>query len=137
MSHDTAYRTATGIALATAFVILFLTVVQGLIGIEDDDPANVMYFGVLAIGFLGAIVARFRPRGLAIALFATAVAQAVVGGVALTYPNTASPTAIVILHGVFVALFAGSGVLFLHAARNAPGVRGPDRNARPRHSQGR
>jgi hypothetical protein len=117
MNHGTAYRVATGLALGTAFVILFLTVVQGLIGIEDDDPANVMYFGVLAVGFFGAIIARFRPRGLAAALFATALAQAVVGAIALTYPNTASPTAIVILHGIFVALFAGSGLLFRYAGR--------------------
>jgi hypothetical protein len=117
MNNNTAYRIGAGIALATAFVIVWLTVALGLIGIEDDDRANVMYFGVLAIGFIGAIIARFQPRGLSRALFATALAQALVGVIALRYPNTASPVAIVCLHGVFVALFVGSALLFRYAAR--------------------
>ena len=88
-----------------------------MIGIEDDDPANLLYVGVLAIGFIGAIIARLQPRGLARALFATALAQAVVGAIALKLPNTASSVQIVILHGVLVALFAGAGLLFRYAAR--------------------
>jgi hypothetical protein len=35
-----------------------------------------MYIGVLAVGIIGAIIARLRPRGMARALFATALAQA-------------------------------------------------------------
>jgi hypothetical protein len=112
-----AYRFAVGLALSAAFLIVWLNMAAGLIGIEDDDPANLLYVAVLAIGFLGAIVARFQPHGLAHALFATAVAQALVGGVALTLPNTASPVQIALLHGLFVALFAGAAWLFRYAAR--------------------
>lgn len=118
MKNDTAYRFAASVALGTAFVIVWLNAAAGLIGIEDDDPANLMYVGVLGIGFVGAIIARFQARGLARALFATALAQALVGGIALTYPNTASAVAIVVLHGVFVALFVGSALLFRYAARH-------------------
>ena len=50
-------------------------------------------------------------------MFATALAQAVVGAIALKLPNTASSVQIVILHGVFVALFAAAALLFLCAAR--------------------
>lgn len=50
-------------------------------------------------------------------VLATAVAQAVVGAIALNYPNTASPVQIVLLHGVFVALFLGAALLFRSAAR--------------------
>jgi hypothetical protein len=46
----------------------------GVIGTEDD-PANLMYVGVLAVGIIGAIIARFRPHGMARTLFATALAQ--------------------------------------------------------------
>jgi hypothetical protein len=42
-----------------------------------------MYIGVLAVGIIGAIVARFRPHGMARALFATALAQALVAVIAL------------------------------------------------------
>ena len=113
----TAYRFAAGLALAAAFLIVWLNLAAGLIGIEDDDSANLLYVGVLAIGFGGALIARFRRRGLARALCAAALAQALVGVFALTYPNTASPTAIVLLHGLFVALFVGSALLFRYAAR--------------------
>ena len=117
LQNNIAYRFAFGLALTAAFLIVWLNAAAGLIGIEDDDPANLLYVGVLAIGFIGAIIARFRPRGMARALFATALAQALVGAIALTLPNTASSVQIVILHGVFVALFAGAGSLFLYAAR--------------------
>ena len=117
LQSSTAYRLAVSLALVTAFVILWLNAAAGLIGIEDDDPANLLYVGVLAIGFIGALVARLQPRGLAYALFATALAQALVGAIALKLPNTASSVQIVILHGAFVALFAGAALLFRYAAR--------------------
>ena len=115
MQSNTAYRIAAGLALTAAFLIVWLNVAAGLIGIEDDDPANLLYVGVLAIGFIGAMIARLQPRGLARALFATALAQALVGAIALQLPNTASSGQIVILHGLFVALFAAAAFLFRHA----------------------
>lgn len=118
LQSNTAYRFAVGLALTAAFLIVWLNAAAGLIGIEDDDPANLLYVGVLAIGFIGAIIARLQPRGLARVLFGTALAQALVGAIALKLPNTASSLQIVILHGVFVALFAGAALLFRYAARN-------------------
>ena len=96
----------------------WLNVAAGLIGIEDDDPANLLYVGVLAVGGIGAIIARLQSPGLARAMFATAMAQAVVGVIALQLPNTASRTQIVILHAVFVALLAGAALLFRHSGRD-------------------
>ena len=128
LPSSTAYRFAVGLALTAAFLIVWLNAAAGLIGIEDDDPANLLYVGVLAIGSIGAIIARLQPRGLARALIATAVAQALVGAIALTLPNTASPLQIVLLHGAFVALFAGAAILFRHAAQQGfpqhPGAAG-------------
>ena len=127
LQSDTAYRVAVGLALSAAFLIVWLNAAAGLIGIEDDDPANLLYVGVLAIGFIGAIIARLQPRGLARALLVTALAQALVGAIALKLPNTASSMQIVILHAVFVALFGGAALLFRYAARKgfprAPGPR--------------
>jgi len=117
VQSGTAYRIAVGLALTAAFLIVWLNVAAGLIGIEDDDPANLLYVGVLAIGCVGAVIARFQPGGLARTLFATALAQAVVGAIALALPNTAGSVQIVLLHGVFVALFVGAALLFRHAAR--------------------
>jgi hypothetical protein len=44
-------------------------------GIVCDGPVNALYVGVILVGCAGAIVARFQPRGMALALLATAVAQ--------------------------------------------------------------
>ena len=117
---SSAYRVAAVLALGAAFVIVWLNVAAGLIGIEDDDPANLLYVGVLAIGAIGALVARFQARGLSRTLLVMALALALVGAFALQYPNTAGAVQIVIVHGLLVALFAGASWLFGYAARNRP-----------------
>ncbi len=117
-----AYRTGVGLALASALLLGWVNGAVGLIGSEDND-ANLMYGGVLVVGLLGALVARFKPEGMARALFATALAQALVAVIALVgrlgAPHS-GPLEIVTGNGFFVALFAGSAVLFSKAARGAP-----------------
>jgi hypothetical protein len=81
-SGSGAYRAAVGIAVAAAFVLVWMNLAVGIIG-NEDNPANLMFGGVLAVGFIGALLARFRPRGMALALVATAIAQALVGAIAL------------------------------------------------------
>src|SRR5688500_3042135 len=119
LQSNTAYRIAVGLALTAAFLIVWLNAAAGLIGIEDDDPANLLYVAVLAVGFIGALIARLQPRGLSRALLATALAQALVGAIALALPNTASSVQILIVHGMLVALFAAAALLFRHAAQTA------------------
>ena len=119
LQSTTAYRFAVGLALTAALLIVWFNAAAGLIGIEDDAAANLLYVGVLAIGLIGAIIARFHPRGMARALFATSLAQALVGAIALKLPNTASSMQILILHAVFVALFAAAGLLFRYAGAKA------------------
>jgi hypothetical protein len=74
------YRAAFGIACATGFVLVWINSAVGIIG---DGPVNLLYLGVLAVGFFGALIARFQPRGMALALFATAVTQMLVPVIAL------------------------------------------------------
>ena len=118
ISSSTAYRAAIGIALAAACILVWLSLGVGIIG-KDGDPANRMYFGVLAVGIVGAVIARFRPHGMARALFAMALAQALVAAIALIarlgLPYS-GPAEIVLLNGFFVAMFAGSAWLFRRAA---------------------
>lgn len=119
---DTAYRAAVGVALAAAFLLVWVNAAVGIIGSEGND-ANLMYGGVLAVGVVGSIIARFRPRGMARALIATALAQASVAAVALVAglgsPGS-GPLEIVALNGFFVALWLGSAMLFREAARRGP-----------------
>ncbi|WP_088889685.1 hypothetical protein [Leptolyngbya ohadii] len=116
--NNTMYRFAAGVAIVTALILVWLSLGVGIIG-RDGDPANLMYFGVLAVGIIGSLIARFRPRGMSRALFATAFAQTSVATFALTaqlgYPWS-GPLELTLLNGLFIALFAGSAWLFRRAA---------------------
>ena len=116
------YRYAVGVALVAALLLVWINLAVGVIGTEDDN-ANLMYVGVLAVGIIGAIIARLRPPGMARALFATALAQALVAVIALIFGlglPWSPPVEILGLNGFFVALFLGSAWLFRNAAREQP-----------------
>jgi hypothetical protein len=119
-ARSSAYRAAAVVALAAAFLLIWINLAVGVIG-EPGEPANAMYVGVLMVGAAGAIIARFRPSGMALALLATALAQALVAVIALLAGKGQSPVSsvpeIVVLNGLFVTLFMGSAWLFRHAAR--------------------
>ena len=107
-----------GIALAASLMLVWLSLGVGIIG-RDGDPANAMYFGVLAIGIVIAISARFQPRGMARALVAMALAQALVTVIALSAElglPWSGPAEILLLNGFFIALFVGSAWLFRRSA---------------------
>ena len=115
------YRSAVGVALATAFVLLWVNGAVGVIGSENIH-ANLMYFGVLAVGVIGAVIARFQPRGMSFALFATALAQAFVTLVAIIGRlgfSTSGPLDLLLLNGLFIALWVVSACLFRQTARTA------------------
>jgi hypothetical protein len=124
-----AYRAAVGVGLAAALLLVWINLAVGIIGTEDE-LANLMYIGVLFVGIIGTIVARFRPHGMARALFATALAQASVAVIALTFglgSERSRPVEILGVTGLFVALFVGSALLFRHAGRErTPAGAGPE-----------
>ena len=116
---NAAYRWAVGVALATAFLLIWVNVAVGILGSEHND-ANVLYGGVLVIGFVGALLSRFRPLGMTYAMAATALAQAAVAVGALVAGWGALESGafeVLVLNGFFVALWAGSAVLFREAAQ--------------------
>ncbi len=113
---NSAYRVAVGIAVAAALLILWM---HGAVSTEEDSP-GLLFFGVLAVGIIGAIIARFRPQGMARALFATALAQALVAVIAMI--AWAQYVEISILSGFFIALWIGSALLFRKAARVESGT---------------
>ena len=116
-----AYRAAVGVALAAAFLLVWINGAVGIIG-NEDNPANLMYGGVLAVGIIGAMIARFQPQGMARALFATALAQMMVPVIALIVwrPSLDDAPGIVgvfMLNAFFVMLFVVSALFFRRAAR--------------------
>lgn len=115
------YRLAVGLAVAAGLLLIWVNLAAGLIGAEDN-PANLMYVAVLGTAGVGALLARFNARGLAVALFATAGVQAIVTTIALLGDLGApenSRLELAVANGVFLALFTASGLLFRHAARRS------------------
>jgi len=124
---NVAHRIATGLALVTAFMIFWGNLAVGFIG-SEDNPANLMYGGVLAVGVIGAVIARFSSAGMARAMAATAGAQFLVPVIALIVrPHDFSPgvAQVFALNSVFVVLFGVSALLFRYASRRLARVDGP------------
>lgn len=111
MTVNRAYRAAVGLAVVASFLLIWINLAVGIIG-DEDNLLNLMYGGVLAVALVGALVAHFRPAGMARAFVATAVAQVVVGVVAL---NAGYFT--LVLEGFFAALWLISAALFRTSAR--------------------
>lgn len=115
MTGNKACRGAVGVAFAAAFLLTWVNGAVGIIGSEDND-ANLPYFGVLAFGIVGAGLARFRARGMALAMLATAIAQASVAVVALARglgsSGPAWPRDILFLTAFFTALWLLSARVF-------------------------
>jgi hypothetical protein len=120
MSGNNAYRAAVGVAVAAAFILVWISLAVGIVG-SEANLANLMYGGVLTVAIIGAVTGRFQPAGMVRALSATALAQVLVGVIALAagFGSTAPsfPEAIVFLTGFFAALWFLSAYLFRKAAR--------------------
>ena len=117
-----AYRAAVGIAFAAGFMLMWGNFVQ----MADVTPFAAMYFGVPIVGLIGAAVARLRPNGMARALFVTALAQALVLAVAVTFLMTRNPQVTTWTppewrgfggNAFLAMLFGGSALLFRKAGR--------------------
>jgi hypothetical protein len=125
MTRNVAYRAAISVALVAAFILIWMNLAVGIIG-SEDNPANLMYGGVLTIGILGASIVRFRSRGMACVLAAMALAQVSAGAIAMTVPFGSPganwPGSILFLTAFFAALWLVSAWLFLKAAQeHTPG----------------
>ena len=107
------YKAGVGIALVAGFALGWSNMAQVA---DSGHPENLVYYSVLAVGFVGALLARLQARGLARTLFAMAATLALI---ALILPSGAPPNMalrMAIGHGVYVVLFTASGLLFRHAS---------------------
>ncbi|HNY41553.1 MAG TPA: hypothetical protein PKJ41_14225 [Bryobacteraceae bacterium] len=111
-----AYKAGVGLALVAGFVLGWATMVHMS---ETENPVNLVYFGVLAVGAIGAALARLEARRMAWAMYAMAAALAVAWVITqvLVSDTPAGPVWNVgVMHGGFVALFAAAGLLFRRAS---------------------
>jgi hypothetical protein len=110
------YRLALVVALGA---LLFLVLGIGALGIIGDGHDDQVYVSVVAVAVLGSAIARLRPRGMALAFLATALAQVLVTATALLaglHDHGASVIDIVGLSGMYGGLFCSAAWLFWRAA---------------------
>ena len=107
------YKAGVGLALVAGFALGWSTMVQTA---DSGHPERLWYLSVLIVGLIGALLARLQPRGLALTLFAMAATLALI---AVMLPSGAPPDMarrMAVGHGVYVALFTASGLMFRHAS---------------------
>jgi hypothetical protein len=113
----TAYRVAAAVGVTAGLLLVWINGAVGLIG-SEENPANLMYGGVLGVGVIGAVLARLEPVGMSRALFATALVQFMVPVIALVVHGadfTPGVAQVFTLNSFFVLLFIVSGLLFRQA----------------------
>jgi len=113
------YRGGVAVALATAFLLVWINGAVGIIG-DEDNPANLMFLVVILMAIAGAIAARFEALGMARAMTVAAAAQGIVGVIAWANRLGANEPpfypGVLILIGLFAGTWMLSAWLFRQAA---------------------
>ena len=119
---DMAYLLGGGIAVLGAFLMIWSNLAVGIIG-REANPANWLFFGLLALLAAGSAAVRLRPAGMAQVLGTTAMGQLAIGAGALIFKlggeATIWPRDVLMATGLFTALWLFSAWLFRLAARPA------------------
>lgn len=113
MSGDIRYRGAAGIAVATGFLTVWANLAVGMIG-SEGNAFNLLFAGVLAVALVGAALARLRAPGMARAMFAAGIAQALVVAAAFAVGGDTRGAA---FSALFVAPWLLSSALFRRASQ--------------------
>jgi len=105
------YRTAVLIAVGSAVLMIVANGAVGIIG-SEDNPMNRLFSGVIVVGLVGASIARFRPLGMARAMYAMTAALLMVA----VYLAVAGHGLIPVVTLVFGGAWILAGRLFQRAA---------------------
>lgn len=109
------YKIAAGLAILTAFVLIWTNLAVGLIG-NEGNSANLLYVSVIAVGLIGASITKLSARPMSFVMFAMAGTQILVPLIALVFwkPDdiTADVAGVFGITTFFAALFVISGLLF-------------------------
>lgn len=115
-TRNRAYSAGAVVAAGAAILLFLVNGAVGFIG-NEDNPVNLLFFGVLTLAFGGAIIVRFRPEGMARTMAVTAGAQVAAAGLALAMvPDVQG---FLLGTAMFVPLWLLSSWLFARAAREA------------------
>jgi hypothetical protein len=116
-----AYRISVAFALSTGFLLIWVNLAVGIIG-SENNPINLFYFGVIAVGIIGALISLFQSEKLVYVMLSMAATQALITVIALTGDLQNSPHSsvaeIVGINAFFIFLFIVSALLFRYAAQD-------------------
>ena len=112
LTRSWTYRFAAGLGVAAAFLIMWANGAVGMIG-DEGNPYNLYFLGVIALALAGAVLARFRPAGMAFAMTVAGAAQ-----VAFAFGGLAADARGAVFSAGFAALWLLSAALFRKAARD-------------------
>ena len=118
VARSSFYMLGAGLAAGTAFLVTWSNLAVGIIG-NEDNRANLMFFGVVAVALVGTLLARLQPRGMAHAMIATALAQAATVIATFVLEDQLRVSIIV---SVFTGMWLLSALLFSKAADELPAV---------------
>lgn len=116
------YKVALVLILGSSFFLIWSNLAVGIIG-SEDNPFNLMYFGVIIIGIIGSLLSRFQAKGMAKTAYVMAIAQILVPIIALYIGRPEITTAgelmgvikVFAINIFFVVLFVAAGIFFQRA----------------------
>jgi hypothetical protein len=115
-----AYGLGTVLAVAAGLLIGWMNAAVGIAG-NEDNPVNLVFFGLVAMAAVGAFACDGGARGLARTMACVAAIQLMLGAIVATGPVAAHEPAggwgLFALNGGFALLWLGAAVAFAKAAR--------------------
>lgn len=119
IARNNAYMVAAALAVGACFVTWWANLAVGIIG-HENNPANDIFFYVVALAAVGSLLVLFRPRPMAWVMVATAVAQVAV----FVYAWLLGLGFVPVFTAVMCAVWLAAARLFHRAAtRGKNGVR--------------
>lgn len=105
---------AFGAFAVIVFLMTWINLAVGIVG-NEDNPVNALFFAILLVGAIAAPLGRFRPLGMARAMYATAIAQ----GLVTAWIALAGHGYTFVLAGFFIAAWLSAAHLFRRALEDA------------------
>ncbi len=119
-SANPSYRFAMAIAGVGGFLVAWINGAVGIIGNEEND-ANLLFFGILGVAAVGALIARFKASGMARTMAFVAGLQVFVAAFAIAADLGADspgwPRGLLSITAVITLVWLLSAWLFSRAAK--------------------
>ncbi len=111
MTQSTQYKIATGLAVVGLLMIVWVNLAVGIIG-NEDNPVNLIFYSVHAVGVLGTFIARFEAKGMSYTAYAMSATMVIIGIITLVAGWGFTP----IITAFFTVIFLISGMLYRKAS---------------------